>query len=148
MDILRYKGYEGTAELDMSRGVCRGKLLFINDLVTYESATPAELRSEFESAVDDYLETCADLGRKPAKPFKGLFNVRISPELHRAAALRAAEDGISLNDVVVKALDAYLCVSAEVNQHFHVSISDPDHVLVPVTSTPSDQPVWRVSYAH
>ncbi|HET6628347.1 MAG TPA: type II toxin-antitoxin system HicB family antitoxin [Woeseiaceae bacterium] len=110
--MLKYKGYEGTAEVDMSRGVCRGKILFINDLVTYEAATPGDLGREFESAVDNYLETCVALGREPAKPFKGLFNVRVSPEVHRAAALRAAEDGISLNDVVVKALDAYLCPAA------------------------------------
>lgn len=108
MDILKYKGYEGTAELSIARGVCRGKILFIKDLVTYESDTPAQLQSEFEAAVDDYLDTCAGLNREPAKPFRGQFNVRIPPELHRSAALRAAEEGIALNDVVVKALDAFL----------------------------------------
>jgi len=111
MEILKYKGYEGTAELDMTRNVCRGKVLFIKDLVTYESATPAELQEQFHSAVDDYLDTCQQLGRSPAKPFKGLFNVRVSPELHRAAALRAAEESITLNDVVVRALDGYLGVA-------------------------------------
>lgn len=108
MDILKYKDYEGTAELDMSRGVCRGKILFINDLVTYEAATPAQLQSEFEAAVDDYLETCVSLGRDPQKPLKGLFNVRMPPALHKAAALRAAEENASLNDVVVRAVDAFL----------------------------------------
>lgn len=64
MDILKYKDYEGTAELDMTRGVCRGKILFIADLVTYESESPAGLQKEFESAVDDYLETCVALGKE------------------------------------------------------------------------------------
>ena len=81
MDILTYKDYEGTAELDMTRGVCRGKILFINDLVTYESTSPAKLQKEFEAAVDDYFETCEALGRKPQKSLKGQFNVRISPTL-------------------------------------------------------------------
>ncbi len=110
MDILKYNGYEGTAELDLARGVCRGKLLFIKDLVTYESAKPSHLQQEFEAAVDDYLETCKLLQREAAKPFRGQFNVRIPRELHRAAALRAVEDGVALNDVVVKALDAF-CAS-------------------------------------
>ncbi len=57
MDILKYKGYEGTSELDMEQKVCRGKILFINDLVTYKAESPKELHQEFESAVDDYLET-------------------------------------------------------------------------------------------
>ncbi len=95
----------------MARGVCRGKILFIKDLVTYESANPANLQQEFEAAIDDYLETCELLKREPAKPFRGQFNVRIPRELHRAAALRAVEDGLALNDVVVRALDAF-CVSA------------------------------------
>jgi predicted HicB family RNase H-like nuclease len=62
---LKYKDYEGTAELDMARGVCRGKALFIDDLVTYEAAPPSNLQSEFEAAVDDYLETCAVVGKEP-----------------------------------------------------------------------------------
>ncbi|MDZ4729931.1 MAG: type II toxin-antitoxin system HicB family antitoxin [Xanthomonadales bacterium] len=108
MDILKYKGCEGTAELSVSRGVCRGKILFIKDLVTYESDAPAQLQAEFEAAVDDYLDTCVALNREPAKPFRGQFNVRISPDLHRSAALRATEEGIALNDVVVRALHAFL----------------------------------------
>ena len=41
----------------MSRQVCRGKILFISDLVTYEAQSPVELQKEFELAVDDYIET-------------------------------------------------------------------------------------------
>lgn len=110
MDILKYKEFEGTAELDMTRGVCRGKVLFITDLVTYEAALPTQLQSEFEAAVDDYLLTCEELQREPKKPLKGQFNVRISPDLHRSATLRAFRDTTSLNEVVVRALDAYLNV--------------------------------------
>lgn len=122
MDILKYKDYEGTAELDMARGVCRGKILFINDLVTYEAALPSKLQKEFEAAVDDYIETCATLGRDPQKSLKGQFNVRIPQELHKAATLRALTDSVSLNDVVVRALDAYINVRVdnhvETENHF------------------------------
>lgn len=115
MDILKYKDYEGIAELDMARGVCRGKILFINDLVTYEAAQPTELQKEFESAVQDYIETCAALGREPQKSLKGQFNVRIAPTIHKAATLKAVSEGTSLNDVVAKALDAYLNTQADIN---------------------------------
>ena len=43
MNILKYKDFEGSAELDMERQVCRGKLLFIDDLVTYEAASIANV---------------------------------------------------------------------------------------------------------
>lgn len=148
MDILKYKEYEGTAELDMSRSVCRGKILFISDLVTYESGTPSQLQKEFEAAVDDYLETCVSLGREPARPFRGQFNVRVPPELHRAATLRSVEEGISLNDVVVKALDAFLCISGAVNNnHVYVTIEENNARLRPVTSVASEPPKWEATYA-
>ncbi len=107
MDILKYKGYEGTAELDMSRKVCRGEILFINGVVTYEAASPEELEAKFRAAVDDYIETCATLNRPPQKPLKGSFNVRLPPKVHREATLRAIEENISLNEVVVRALSAF-----------------------------------------
>jgi predicted HicB family RNase H-like nuclease len=108
MDLLKYKDYEGTAELDMARRVCRGRILFIDDVVTYEAASPQFLQQEFEAAVDDYLKTCVRVGKKPQRPFKGLFNVRVPAQLHRSAALRATRDGVSLNEVVVSALTSYL----------------------------------------
>ena len=111
MDLLKYKDYEGTAELDMTRRVCRGRILFIDDVVTYEAASPEFLQQEFEAAVDDYLQTCVRVGKEPQRPFRGLFNVRVPAPLHRSAALRATRDGISLNEVVVSALTSYLQAS-------------------------------------
>ena len=108
MDLLKYKDYEGTADLDMTRRVCRGRILFIDDVVTYEAASPEFLQQEFEAAVDDYLQTCVRVGKEPQRPFRGLFNVRVPAPLHRSAALRATRDGISLNEVVVSALTSHL----------------------------------------
>jgi predicted HicB family RNase H-like nuclease len=68
MDTLSFKGYEGSVEPDRERGVWRGKLISIADLVTYEAPTVTDLRKEFEAAVDDYLETCRALGRSPQLP--------------------------------------------------------------------------------
>lgn len=112
MDILKYKGYEGSAELNMERGVCRGKILLITDLVTYEASQISELQNEFEAAVDDYIETCAAIGRTPQRSLKGQFNVRVSPTLHRDLSLRAIRDQASLNDVVIRACEAFVYGSA------------------------------------
>ena len=114
MNILKYKDFEGSAELDMERQVCHGKLLFIDDLVTYEAASIANLQSEFEAAVDDYLETCKSLGRDPKRPLKGLFNVRTPPELHKEVHLRSLQDHCSLNETVVRACQAWVT-----NRTFH-----------------------------
>lgn len=147
MDIIKYKGYEGTAELDMSRQVCRGKILFIDDLVTYESDSPSELQNEFKSAVEDYLDTCKTLGKKPQKPIKGQFNVRIPPTLHKSAALRAVQDNMKLNEVVVRALDYFLNARPEINHTVRVIVEGAEWSGNNIMVGQSEQPVWgRTAY--
>lgn len=108
MSLLEYKGYSGTAELSEADGVFNGKLAHLRDLVTYESETAEGLVRAFHDAVDDYLADCEAEGREPDKPFKGQFNVRTRPDLHRAYARLAAERGLSLNEVITDALEAAL----------------------------------------
>ena len=149
MDILNYKGYEGTTGIDMSRKVCRGKVLFIGDLVTYEAPSPPELQIEFEAAVDDYLETCETLGREPQKPLKGQFNVRISPALHKTATMRALADNVSLNDVVVRALESFVNIQTDINHNVHVTLEIPQQALKTLISSPSIQSQWgTISSVH
>ena len=108
MTQLEYKGYLGTAELSEADGVFHGKLAFLRDLVTYESKTAEGLVRAFHDAVDDYLADCEAEAREPDKPFKGQFNIRTRPELHRAYARLAAERGLSLNEVITDALESAL----------------------------------------
>ena len=110
-NIFSYKGYEGTAEVDLESMTCRGKILFINDLVTYEASSPVKLKKEFENAVDDYLETCEELGREPLKPLKGLFNVRVPPQLHRELVIKAMIEKVSLNEFIVRSLSSVVHIS-------------------------------------
>lgn len=119
MDLLSYKGYHGSVECAFDQGVLHGKILFINDLVTYEATTPNELKAEFEAAVDDYIETCAAIGKPAEKAFSGQFNVRVKPELHQQAAVRAAKDKKSLNAVVAEALEAHLADKTVFHEHRH-----------------------------
>ena len=102
----KYRNYEGTAEVSVEDGICHGKILFIEDLVTYEAETVRLLEKEFHSAVDDYLQTCADVGKSPDKPCSGTFNVRVSPDIHRKAVVDACRAGVSLNEIVGRALSA------------------------------------------
>ncbi|MBK6999174.1 MAG: type II toxin-antitoxin system HicB family antitoxin [Rhodoferax sp.] len=148
MDILKYKDYEGTTELDMARRVCRGKILFIDDLVTYEATSPAELQTEFEAAVDDYIETCTTLGREPQKPLRGQFNVRIPPALHKAVALRALADNVSLNDVAVRALDAFVNIQPVVNHNVRVTLNIPEESMKTLVSSASAQTQWGTAHVH
>lgn len=116
MELFSFKGYQGTIETSVADGVLFGKILFITDLVTYEAPTLGELKDEFEAAVNDYLSTCKEVGKRPDKPCSGQFNVRTGPELHKKALTKSLRDGTSLNAVVVDALSAYLSEQATAAQ--------------------------------
>ncbi len=115
-DILQYKGYYASVHFSADDDVFYGKLLGIDDLVNFEGASVKELKKAFHEAVDDYLETCKELGKEPNKTYKGSFNVRISTDLHKAAAVFASIHDISLNDFVKTAIDYALQHKEEVNK--------------------------------
>ena len=102
MNLMAYKGYFGTVEYSAADRCLYGKLAYIRDLVSYEATTVEELECRFQAAVDDYLGDCEARGKPPNKPFKGSFNVRTGPELHRAAIIAAG--GKSLNAFVCEAI--------------------------------------------
>lgn len=106
--LLSHKGYHGSIEPSVRDGQLKGHILFIDDMVTYNAPTIPELQEAFERTVDNYLKDCARTGKFPQRPFKGQFNVRIAPQLHQIAVLRAEAEGTSLNNVVVRALRNYL----------------------------------------
>lgn len=106
MNYLKYKGYLGTIEANLETGELFGKLAFLRDLITYEAQTLKALEQAFRVSIDTYLESCAELGKKPDHPFKGTFNVRVSPELHRKAVL--ASKGRSLNAFISDAIEEKL----------------------------------------
>lgn len=105
MKTLEYKGFIGSVDVSLEDGVVFGKILYINGLVTYEAETVPELEKEFQAAVDDYLEFCGEEGVDAHKSFSGKFNVRISPEIHKKAALLAVKKGSNLNAFVAQAIE-------------------------------------------
>ena len=103
-NTMEYKGYIGSVEFSESDSLFYGKVLGIRALVSYEGANGGELVEDFHSAVDDYLSLCEAEGTQPEKAYKGSFNVRISPELHKRAVIAAMSERISLNTFVEHAI--------------------------------------------
>ncbi len=103
-DMMKYKEYFGSVHYSDEDRTFFGKIEFIRALVSYEGTDVKTLRQAFEEAVDDYLDTCAEQGKEPEKPFKGTFNVRIGPELHQRVAMAAAQQGVTLNGFIADVL--------------------------------------------
>lgn len=67
-NILEYKDYWTNIEIDFESHMLHGRLEGIRDLVNFESETVDGIIREFHSAVDDYLEFCHEMGKKPNVP--------------------------------------------------------------------------------
>lgn len=107
-NLLDYKNYVGSIEFSQEDALFFGKVLGIRALISYEGTTARELIDDFHRAVDDYLEECRAGGIVPETAYKGSFNVRISPESHKAAAVAAMQKGITLNQLVSDAIESYI----------------------------------------
>jgi predicted HicB family RNase H-like nuclease len=107
-NVLEYKGYIGSVEFSSEDDVFHGKLEGIRDLVSYEATDVDGLKRAFHEAVDDYLATCQKKTKQPERPFKGAFNVRVRPELHRRVFIYSTAHKKKLNNVVSEALEHYL----------------------------------------
>ena len=106
------KGYVGSVEFSEEDALFYGKVLGIRALISYEGTNAAELVADFHGAVDDYLELCAQSGTEPEKAYKGSFNVRISPELHKQAVIAAMSHNMSLNSFVETSIQQALHAGA------------------------------------
>ncbi len=108
MNTLTYKDYIGSVSFSAEDEVFYGKIEHINDLIVFESANAHDLKKVFEESVDDYLSFCEEKCVQPDKPFKGSFNVRMKPALHKLACQKALQQGISLNKFIEKTLEKEL----------------------------------------
>jgi predicted HicB family RNase H-like nuclease len=104
-DVLTYKDFFGSVHFSAEDKVFHGKIEGVTDLVTFEGKSVDELVKAFHEAVDDYITLCKEAGKEPLKSCKDSFNVRVPSELHMRAIKQAALLGISLNQLVQKAIE-------------------------------------------
>jgi predicted HicB family RNase H-like nuclease len=112
-DIMMHKGFIGTVHYSADDEIFHGRIEGINDLVTFEGSNTKELKEAFIEAIEDYILLCRETGKEPLKSCKGSFNVRIPPDLHIKALIKATTAGISLNHFIKGAIEREL---AEKNQ--------------------------------
>ena len=107
-DLIEYKNYYGSVHFDSKQEIFYGKVEFIRDLINFEASDAKSLIQSFKDAVDEYLEDCSALGKVPDIPFKGSFNIRISPSLHREIGLYAIQHDSSVNSIVKSVLKDFI----------------------------------------
>ena len=94
---MEYKGYIARVEYDDEAQLFHGQVMNLRDVITFQGRSVTELRKALRGSVDDYVAFCAARGEEPEKPLSGKVLLRLTPEIHRAAMLAAAQRRRSLN---------------------------------------------------
>lgn len=105
MNTLKHKNFIGVFNYIEDEEILFGKIEGVTDLVTFQGQSISEIKKAFKEAVEDYIELCEEVGKKPMKSFKGSFNVRLSSDLHRVVAMKAVSNNMNLNQFVQTALE-------------------------------------------
>ncbi|WP_460117296.1 type II toxin-antitoxin system HicB family antitoxin [Pseudomonas sp. S2_C03] len=105
MNVMNYNGYAARIEYSDEDGLFVGHIAGISDVVGFHGESVSELRAAFEEAVADYLQTCAQLGREPQKPYSGKLSLRLAPALHATVAVKAQLAHKSINQWVSDVID-------------------------------------------
>ena len=103
-NVLKHKGYVARVEFDADDRIFVGSIAGIEDGVGFHADSVEGLIAAFEEAVDDYLETCARLGKSPDKPYSGNVYLRVDPTTHAEIAIAAHLAGMSINQFGEEAL--------------------------------------------
>jgi predicted HicB family RNase H-like nuclease len=106
MNIMSHKGYNARIEFDDRDNIFVGRILGVRTMISFHGETVAKLRSEFERAVDDYVDECKEQGTKPEKPASGKLLLRVPPDVHGRAMVAAQVAGKSLNQWATELLQS------------------------------------------
>ena len=66
--LLNYRGYTASFDIDENIDLLKGKVIDINDSITFDGESVKEFKQAFYNAVDSYLEFCSTENREPDKP--------------------------------------------------------------------------------
>jgi predicted HicB family RNase H-like nuclease len=103
-NTMTYKGYTAIVGFSAEDACLVGHIAGINDVIGFHADSVKEIRKVFHETVDDYLATCAKIGREPNKPYSGKLPLRLPPGLHARLAVQAEANGSSLNNWLVSTL--------------------------------------------
>ena len=103
---MNYKGYTASMVFDVDDKIIVGRVIDVEDIITFHATSIKEFEKNFHAAINDYIAACAVLGSTPDKPASGKLMLRIAPSVHAAAVKAAARSGVSLNKWAERALGA------------------------------------------
>ena len=105
MNIMNIADHRALVVYDPESDTLRGEFLGLNGGADFYARDVASLKIEGARSLNVFLQTCAENGISPFRHFSGKFNARINPDLHARAVETAAAQGISLNQLIERAIE-------------------------------------------
>ena len=104
MSSMTYRGYTARIEFDERDNIFVGRVLGVRAIIGFHGETVAQLRADFEAAIDFMIKDCKAKGTEPEKPASGKMMLRVPPEVHGSALIAAQAAGKSLNQWAAEVL--------------------------------------------
>lgn len=105
MNTMNHKGYTARIEFDERDNIVVGRVLGLRTVISFHGESVAELRAEFETAIEEFLRDCKEQGVRPEKPASGKLMLRVPSEVRGAALVAAQAAGKSLNQWATEVLE-------------------------------------------
>ncbi len=96
-NVMTINGQKAVVAFDPEIGMFRGEFTGLSGGADFYAEDVAGLQREGAISLRVYLDACAKNGIEPLAKASGALNLRVPPELHRAATLAAKASGKSLN---------------------------------------------------
>ncbi len=106
INTISYCGYTASMTFDTEDKIIVGRVLDVDDIISFHGESVGDFESNFHMVIDDYIAACEKLGGSPEKPASGKLMLRVAPTVHAAALRAAARNGVSLNKWAEQALSA------------------------------------------
>ncbi len=103
-NTMSYRGYTTNMIFDAEDKIIVGRVIDVDDIISFHGESVSEFEANFHSAIDGYVSACEQLGNPPEKPASGKLMLRVAPTVHAAALKAAARSGVSLNKWAEQAL--------------------------------------------
>lgn len=111
-NLMIINGHKAVIEFDPDIEMFRGEFVGLNGGADFYADSTTALKHEGETSLRVFFETCQEKGIEPLRSFSGKFQVRTAQRIHERAVEVAAAEGISLNQLVTKALEKELGLMA------------------------------------
>ena len=105
MNHMTYRGYTARMNFDADDKIIVGRVIDIDDIVTFHGHSVAEFEAAINAAVEGYMLAGEQLAQAADKPASGRMMLRVNPAVHAAAVKASARSGQSLNKWAEKVLD-------------------------------------------